>query len=242
MLVKLAAPAAQASGKQGAEIVFFSWRGQQCVRAYATPAQPRTGLQSQIRSLFTDAQSGWAAVSAVLKQSWEAYAASHPSTDRLGRPVRPTGRNAYTGVNWYRLACGQSSAVTDPSNLLTTAPAPSAITSVATTAGNLVFTVTHPVSPSGQAGVWYLFAEAWIAPTEGYTSAGSRMVYAAKTVTASSVAIGDEATSTVLTIAAATVNPYVGAPSDGKRIFCRFRIAGPLVPASAPLEASAVLL
>ena len=219
MLIKLAAPAAQASGKQGAEVVFFSWRGQQCLRSFASPAQPRTGLQSQIRSAFTDAQSGWATQPAVLQQAWEAYAASHPTTDRLGRPVRQTGRNAFCQINFWQSLTG-SSEIDDPAGVSLPA-APSSLTSVATTAGNLVFTIAHP---QAQGSNFSLVVEAWIAPTLGYSTSNGRETFVATTATLSLAAITDGDSSTVLTVAAGAVNPYIGAPADGKRIFVRARI------------------
>ena len=238
MLIKLAAPAAQASGKQGAEVVYFSWRGQQCLRAFATPAQPRTGLQSQIRSAFTSAQSGWASLSAVLQQAWKAYAASHPTTDRLGRPVWQTGRNAYCQVNFWQSLLS-SPAVSDPANVVLPA-APSSLTSVATTAGNLVFTIAHPQI---QGSYFSLAVEAWIAPTLGYSTSNGRETFVATSAASSIAAIEDGDSSTVLTVAANAVNPYIGAPSDGKRIFVRARILDTENGGfSAPMAASTLLL
>ena len=238
MLIKLAAPAAQASGTQGAEITYFSWRGQQCARSYAVPAQPRTGLQSQIRSAFTDAQSGWATQPAALQQAWEAWAASHPTTDRLGRTVRQTGRNAFCQINFWQSLTG-SSGIDDPAGV-TLPAAPSTLTSVATTAGNLVFTVAHP---QVQGSNFSLVVEAWIAPSLGYSTSNGRETFVATTATLSIACIQDGASSTVLTVAANAVNPYIGAPSDGKRIFVRARIIDTGNGGfSAPMSANTLLL
>mgnify|MGYP003583893711 CR=1 FL=1 len=239
MLIKLAAPAAQASGKQGAELVFFSWRGQQCARTYAIPSQPRTALQSQIRGVFATAQSGWAALTLSQQAAWNAYAEAHPTTDRLGRAVAPTGRNAYTAINWYNEAVGYE-LLTDPSGILSPA-APYALTSAATTAGNLVLTFTHAESPAGQAGAWTLFAEAWIAPTGGYTTGGSRLVYVGKSLDQSRVTVSESDQTTVLTVAALDLNPYIGTPADGKRIFVRATLCAAVGGYSAPFEGSALL-
>ena len=239
MLIKLAAPAAQASGKQGAELVFFSWRGQQCARAYAIPAQPRTGLQSEIRGIFTTAQAGWASLTPTQQAAWNAYAETHPTTDRLGRTVSPTGRNAYTAINWYNEAVGYE-ILTDPSGIQSPA-APYAMASAATTAGNLVLTFTHAESPAGQIGAWTLFAEAWIAPTGGYTTGGSRLVYVGKSLEQSCATVGESETTTVLTVAAIDLNPYIGTPADGKRIFVRATLCAAVGGYSAPFEGSALL-
>ena len=238
MLIKLAAPAAEASGTQGAAITFFSWRGQQCARAYAVPAQPRTGLQSQIRSAFTDAQSGWAALSTSLQAAWDAYASTHPTTDRLGRPIRPTGRNAFCQINWWQSLMGNPE-VSDPVNVAIPA-APSSLTSVTTTAGNLVFVLAHPQI---QGSYFSLAVEAWIAPSLGYATSNGRETFAAITAMQSIAAIEDGDSSTTLTIAANAVNPYIGAPADGKRIFVRARIINTEGGGhSAPMSANTLLL
>ena len=239
MLIKLAAPAAQASGKQGDELVYFSWRGQQCARAYAIPSQPRTALQSQIRGIFTRAQAGWALLSPSSQEAWNAYANTHPTTDRLGRTVSPTGRNAFTAINWYCEAVGYEP-VPDPSGLAAPA-APYSLTSAATTAGNLVLTFTHAKSPSGQAGAWNLLAEAWIAPTSGYITGGSRLVYVGKTLDLSRASVAEDETTTVLTVGALDLNPYIGTPADGKRIFVRATMCAAVGGFSAPFEGSALL-
>ena len=238
MLIKLAAPAAEASGTQSAAITYFSWRGQQCARSYAVPAQPRTGLQSQIRSAFTDAQSGWAALSTSLQAAWNAYASTHPTTDRLGRPIRQTGRNAFCQINWWQSLLGNPK-VTEPSNVVIPA-APSSLTSVSTTAGNLVFVVAHP---QAQGSNFSLTVEAWIAPTLGYATSNGRETFVARNVTQSIAAIQDGDSSTTLTVAAGNVNPYLGAPADGKRIFVRTRIIETNNGGfSAPMSANTLLL
>jgi len=76
-------------------LVYNSWRGISYAKAAASPCQPRTERQLQIRAWATMFVRGWAALSTVQKSGWTDYANAHPDIDWTGNPKR------LTGLNWY---------------------------------------------------------------------------------------------------------------------------------------------
>lgn len=63
-----------ASGKLGNALVFATWKGRPYVRTLVRPANPKSGGQVGVRSMFKFLSQKWAALSGVHKASWEAYA------------------------------------------------------------------------------------------------------------------------------------------------------------------------
>lgn len=66
----------QARGQLGKAIVYFPWKGIQCVRTHVYPAQPRTGPQLAVRADFTNHIDAWHAVTnlAADKVAWNLFA------------------------------------------------------------------------------------------------------------------------------------------------------------------------
>jgi len=66
----------QARGQLGKAIVYFPWKGIQCVRTHVYPAQPRTGPQLAVRADFTNHIDAWhdALMLAADKVAWNLFA------------------------------------------------------------------------------------------------------------------------------------------------------------------------
>lgn len=66
----------QARGQLGKSIVYFPWKGIQCVRTHVYPAQPRTGPQLAVRADFTAHINAWhdALMLAADKVAWNLFA------------------------------------------------------------------------------------------------------------------------------------------------------------------------
>lgn len=127
MLIKLKAPAEQASGKQGSEIVYSSWRNTQVARSYAIPTNPKSTDQTLVRALLSAITKRWNTLSDADRQSWADYSASHEVKNRLGQAVRSTSLGMYTRVNLiHRLR--QSSTWTDTAPTAGVPSTPSALT------------------------------------------------------------------------------------------------------------------
>jgi len=66
----------QARGQLGKAIVYFPWKGIQCVRTHVYPAQPRTGPQLAVRADFSNHIDAWHAITnlAADKVAWNLFA------------------------------------------------------------------------------------------------------------------------------------------------------------------------
>lgn len=72
-------------------------------RTRASPVQPRTPRQVEVRALLTDASQAWRELTDATRAAWATYAASTPRTDSLGQTVFPTGHQAFVGL-WLAFA------------------------------------------------------------------------------------------------------------------------------------------
>lgn len=113
---------AQARGKVGG-LVFNSWRGQNTVKGFKSPSQPRTTRQLAVRSYLATLSRAWAGLTQAQRDTWDAWAAAHLVSDWTGQPVRMTGENAFIKCNSLMLDQAKST--------VTTAPVVSAPTSLA---------------------------------------------------------------------------------------------------------------
>jgi hypothetical protein len=83
-------------------------RAGQVRRNRRAPVQPLgTGRRSLVRQNFSTASAAWRGLSASNQQSWIAYAANNPRTDRLGQVFKLTGHQMYVSAITSRLAVGQ---------------------------------------------------------------------------------------------------------------------------------------
>jgi hypothetical protein len=85
-----------ASGTVAGAIVFSRWRGRNYVRRHAIPSNPRTALQTGIRSAFRFLTQGWDNIDDPTKALW----------NDVGDVTRVTGLNALVAENIRRLRQG----------------------------------------------------------------------------------------------------------------------------------------
>lgn len=89
---------AEARGRM-AGLIFNTWRGISTVKAFCSPAQPRSQRQLKIRAFAIRLVRHWQTLSDANRASWNQYAADHPSSDWTGNPKRLTGLNWFVGLN-----------------------------------------------------------------------------------------------------------------------------------------------
>lgn len=121
-MVKVAAPALSldASGTLADAMVFSKWKGRNYVRSRVIPANPRSGAQRGVRSMFKFLTQFWAGLAAGTKADWE------PRGDATA--ISPF--NAYLSYNMFRWRNFLCPSQLDPAT--ETGTAPSAPTGVAT--------------------------------------------------------------------------------------------------------------
>lgn len=144
MLLRLKAPAEQASGKQGQQLVYFVWRNAQTAREWIAPSQPQTLDQVTIRAYLTTITKRWSTLTSNQRASWTTYAANNPVVNRVGATVRSTALGMYLRCNiWSQMrTAGATFVDTAP-----TVAGPSAVTAITVfdNAGdpNIAITTTH---------------------------------------------------------------------------------------------------
>lgn len=85
---------AEARGRMSG-LIFNTWRGIATVKAFCSPAQPRTKMQLLTRAWTTQIVRAWASLTQDNRDHWNAYAVTHPESDWTGNPKR------LTGLNWF---------------------------------------------------------------------------------------------------------------------------------------------
>ena len=79
-------------------------RGGMYMRARATPVNPNTTNQLQVRAAMTDLVNRWTStLTNNQRAAWSLWADNTPFTDALGQPLTLTGQQAYIGANTARL-------------------------------------------------------------------------------------------------------------------------------------------
>jgi len=121
-MVKVTAPAMSldASGTLAGALVFSKWKGRNYVRERVIPANPKSGGQVGVRSMFKFLTQIWAGLSAANKATWESRA-----DDMVVSPF-----NAFVSYNQNRWRNFQTPAKEDPAT--DTGTPPGASTGVAT--------------------------------------------------------------------------------------------------------------
>ena len=106
-----------------------------------SPVQPvGTGRRSAIRSAFSSASSGFAALTAAQQDAWTSYADGHPITDTLGQSIKLTGHQMYVSVNTALLNVGEAQTDTPPASSATLAIVPGAVSFSIATGASFAFT------------------------------------------------------------------------------------------------------
>ena len=102
-----------ASGTVGNALVFSKWRGRTYVRRHTIPANPKSGLQVGMRSVFQFVTQAYAALTAAQKSSWADLAASDNIT-LLNAQVRDAQVRARRNQGWRRAADEAAETTIDP--------------------------------------------------------------------------------------------------------------------------------
>ena len=163
-------------------------RGGSYVKRRATPTNPNTLAQTDIRGILATLSSGWSSVDETDRLAWDNWAAANPTTDSLGNEINWSGHQAYIGLNSRLLLAGaaanpQPPITSGPPALLTlvptfTEPADYSIVYTPTppAAGNrLLIWWTRPGSPGqnpnfNQARILKITAAAAASPAAGFTN------------------------------------------------------------------------
>ncbi len=159
-LVKAPLFGLDASGALGDSIVFSKWRGRSYVRILTQPANPKSGLQVGMRSVFKYVTQAWAGLSAALKTEWEGEAAADNITG-LNAQVRTDQGLARRNIGWVKGPAESAG---------TTPDAPTALTGVAQPK-TIVWSWTRPgVNQGDYTTAFYMFT------TTGFTADISNLV------------------------------------------------------------------
>ncbi len=113
-MVKVTGPAMSmdASGSLGKTMVFSKWKGRNYVRSLVKPANPKSGGQVGVRSMFKFLSQIWAGLSAANKATWEARA-----ENLVASPF-----NAFMSSNQKRWRDFDTPSKEDPAAEIATAP------------------------------------------------------------------------------------------------------------------------
>lgn len=138
-MVKLQAPclSLEASGSLAGALVFSKWKGRPYCRTLVTPANPKSGGQVGMRSMFKFLSQKWAAISAANQATWETRA------DQL----IASEFNAYMSYNQFRWRDFLAPSQMDPAETADTAPVEGTLAAVA---GVRSITVTQPITTANE--------------------------------------------------------------------------------------------
>lgn len=127
-----------AAGSIGKTVVFSKWKGRNYVRRHVIPANPRSGLQVGIRSVFKYITQDWANLSAADIQDWDGAAAADNITG-LDAQVRDAITRARRNLGWRENLTDTPLGTIDPPTSPTTTAQPK----------TLVLDWTRPISNQG---------------------------------------------------------------------------------------------
>lgn len=122
-----------ASGSVGDALVFSTWKGRPYVRKLVKPANPRSGGQVGMRSMFKFLAQDWATITPLFRATWE---------DRADQDVVSTF-NAYMKYNQNRWRDFLAPSVSFPAGQILT---PSTIGTTTAVAGVRSITLTIPIT------------------------------------------------------------------------------------------------
>ena len=97
------------SGKLGGT-VFASNKGGAYMRNFKVPTNPKTSYQEDARDSLAQYSNEWRTLTDNQRESWVAWAATHPVVDRLGASRNLTGAQAYVKINANRDLAGDATA------------------------------------------------------------------------------------------------------------------------------------
>lgn len=160
-MVKVNAPclSLEASGAIGKAIVFSKWKGRPYARTLVKPANPKSGGQVGVRSMFKFLSQNWASVSAPSQATWEERADQ--------KVVSPF--NAFMGFNQFRYRDFQAPSSMDPPAATDT---PAVIGVTTAVAGVRSITVTAPITTANDG--WGVMLFRGLAP--GFSTAFDNLI------------------------------------------------------------------
>lgn len=112
-----------ASGTLAKSIVFSKWKGRTYVRRHAIPANPRSGLQVGMRSVFRFVTTDFKNLSAADITDWEALAVADNIT-ALNAQVRDSQKRARINEGWRQNTTDAPLVTIDPPTALSTVALP----------------------------------------------------------------------------------------------------------------------
>lgn len=136
-----------------AQLTYSRNRFGQYVRTRATPVNPNSTAQGQVRARMSSNAAAWRALTEVQREGWSTLGASMVRTDALGQTYTLTGFQAYCSVNNNNLAAGN--AVVDDAPALVT---PEAIVTCTPTATAATFSIAYTVTPLPAGARLFVFA------------------------------------------------------------------------------------
>jgi hypothetical protein len=116
MIIKLASPYQDASGKHGGTggTVTYKSGGRQQARSMVVPANPQSTYQTAMRSIAAASAQAFQLLTPAEKSDWQTLANSMIRSGRLGLPYTFSAINAYCCVNNYRQIAAQAISDTAP--------------------------------------------------------------------------------------------------------------------------------
>lgn len=136
-------PYEQLSGRNGA-LVNYSLGNNPTVRAFVTPENPQSAIQTSLRGYFTLASQAFNQLTDNERAQWASLAAYFQRTNSLGQTYQLSDKALYVMVNQYRQMDAQ--AISDTAPALVAAPAITSVTKLEVAAGALSVIFTHSVS------------------------------------------------------------------------------------------------
>lgn len=132
-------------------------RGGPYVRRRATPTNPDSLRQTEVRTTLGILSAQWRTLTSVQREDWNAWAAAHPLTDPMGLTVNRTGQQCFVGLNLRNIEAGQAVKTSCPSDPAPTAPLTLVPTAVeGTQSVSVVFTpVLFVAPPNVGKSIWY---------------------------------------------------------------------------------------
>lgn len=179
-------------------------RAGQYLRSRRAPVQPvGTGRRGTVKTNFSAAAKGYAALSATNQAAWTSYAASYPTTDALGQSITLTGQQMFISIGAQLLNCGAA--------LPTTPPLSNAVASAGTPTFTVVSAGAITLTPTGAGASTDYQLYAFSPPQSSGTSFCSTFWQAGKVAGNSTTAI----------VATAAYHAQFGTPAVGQRVFVK---------------------
>jgi hypothetical protein len=169
-------------------------KGGAYVRTKASPTQPQTARQVEVRAIFTQVSQAWRNLTDAQRTAWINWADANPVIDVFGQSLKLNGIAAFQRMNAFLLTCGLT--------MLSDAPTAPTIARVAVTLptaneAQANATVTLPATPGGPR---YISLYAWPTASASITNVSAKLRYAGTQ---------DATAGMIITFTPATVNPLL---------------------------------